>query len=234
MRRLLACSDDWRVRTPSLWCLYELWLAKQRGLPWDVVCSTGAIATSRPFANAVRLLQRHHRVTIAENLAHVNFRCQDARCHPDDKQMLLARIAASPGGIASFDDAMTAQLKVRVLSPLMRHAAYMDAGRDSLAKLRAALSMFAELRSRGFISLQSFRGAFGETALRILAARRELDEAGNSDGPFALMLAVIDAGFGVNDQDDQGETPLHWAAFAGAVWATGCCLLRHAVNRLQS
>lgn len=43
------------------------------------------------------------------------------------------------------------------------------------------------------------------------------------------MLALVHAGFDVNGQDDEGETPLHWAAFVGAEWTT-MFLLRHGAN----
>eukprot|EP00548_Thalassiothrix_antarctica_P007902 CAMPEP_0194137286 /NCGR_PEP_ID=MMETSP0152-20130528/7200_1 /TAXON_ID=1049557 /ORGANISM="Thalassiothrix antarctica, Strain L6-D1" /LENGTH=90 /DNA_ID=CAMNT_0038834247 /DNA_START=1 /DNA_END=270 /DNA_ORIENTATION=- len=44
-----------------------------------------------------------------------------------------------------------------------------------------------------------------------------------------MILALIDIGFDVNNQDDEGETPLHWAAFAGAIWTTKF-LLRNGAN----
>ena len=43
------------------------------------------------------------------------------------------------------------------------------------------------------------------------------------------MQRLVQAGFDVNDQDDEGKTPLHWAAFAGVAWPTAF-LLRHGAN----
>jgi ankyrin repeat protein len=61
-----------------------------------------------------------------------------------------------------------------------------------------------------------------------MAARRELSDPQRGDGR-ELMQALVHVGFGVNDQDDEGETPLHWAAFTGAAWTTSF-LIRHGAN----
>ena len=220
-----SLSAQWRQNPhkQSLWCFYELWLAEQQGLAWDIACNTGISATSRPLANA-KWEVGDFDPRIAEHLAHMNFRAQDTtRAHEKDRSMILAHIGSSPGGINRFNKTVTVQLSIRMLATSMRHAAYIDDGVTSFEKLECSLRLLEKHRSRYFVNLQSFRGSFGETPLHILAARHDLGGPLLEDG-HAIMFALINAGFSVNDQDDEGETPLHWAAFAGAEWATSFLL----------
>ncbi|CAB9516854.1 Ankyrin repeat [Seminavis robusta] len=211
----------------SLWCFYELWSADQFGLPWDIACSSGILATTRPFANSKWEVGTFN-PKIAENLARMSFDAEMAWAHSQDRAMILDRIQSSPGGIPKFNETVTARLSMRMLAPYMRHAAYMDNGMASLEALNEALRLLAKHRCKFYLNLLTFRGGFGESPLHILAARRDLGKPGFSDG-HATMLALIHAGFNVNDQCDEGETPLHWAAFAGAEWTT-TFLLRHGAN----
>ncbi|CAB9521248.1 KN motif and ankyrin repeat domains [Seminavis robusta] len=212
----------------SLWSFYELWLADQCGLPWDVVCSTGAIATSRPFATSKWEVGSFSPV-IAENLASVEVDASEARMRNQrSREKVLSKIGKPPGGVANFNERITACLSVRMLPPLMRHAAYLDEGLASLNKLNDALKLLEKHRSKSFVNLVTFQGAFGEGPLHVMAARSDLDKSCIASA-HSTMLALVHAGFGVNDQDDNGETPLHWAASAGAEWTTAF-LLRQGAN----
>jgi len=111
---------------------------------------------------------------------------------------------------------------------VMRHAAYMDDGKTSLRTLDEALRLLEGLRGSTFVCMRSFAGSFGETPLHIMAARRELADEQYVAGR-ATIQALVHAGFGVDDQDDEGWTPLHWAAFTQSAWTTRF-LLRNGAN----
>ena len=120
-------------------------MADQRGLPWDVACSTGAIATSRPFVGS-KWECGSFNVNIARTISKVNFRFEEARCtHESDRALLLEKVEMrSEEGVAGFNTAMTVRITVRMLSPIMRHAAYMDDGDESLRILRDAVNLLED------------------------------------------------------------------------------------------
>ena len=126
----------------SLWCVMELHTSDKYSLPWDITCSTGVLATSRPLANG-KWESGAFDAVIAENLMRVVVSFRDAMCsHEGDRKMLLERIG---GDAKEFDVLMTRRLK-RSLAPVLRHAAYMDQGAKSL-KLLGACSI---LNARSF------------------------------------------------------------------------------------
>merc|ERR1719162_1376664 len=102
---------------------------------------------------------------------------------------------------------------------MTRHAAYLDDGEKSLTSLQKVLNKLQEFRSQYFVEIDTRKGAFGETPLHIMAARSNVNKKLEQNFR-AMMLALIDTGYDVNTQDDEGETPLHWAAFAGTLWTT--------------
>ncbi|CAJ1359259.1 unnamed protein product [Effrenium voratum] len=60
--------------------------------------------------------------------------------------------------------------------------------------------------------MQKMQGAFGESALHVAAAT-----ATGSTRLAEMLTMLIRLGMDVNSQDSEGDTPLHWAAFAGNV-----------------
>jgi hypothetical protein len=229
---LMLVGEDlekcWKENGPSLWCLYELWLADQYyELPWDVACCTGICATSRPFVNKKWECGTFN-PKIAKTFAETTFQAEDAFAVERDKAMLLRRIEEE-GGITKFNESVTSRFSMCMLGPFMRHSAYMDDGEESLKALWLALKLLKKYRCKYTVNLSTFQGSLGETPLHILAARRELEKC--IDG-HTIMQALVKAGFDVNDQDDEGETPLHWAAFAGAERTTRF-LVRHEANPMK-
>ena len=181
---------------------------------------------------------------------------QDASCHPllcrmkvniksnalneannahQYAQVLQHMNANDPSqrAIKSLLTLVNTRLPARVLGPVLRYSAYMDTSED-LTRLEEASRIVKRFRCKGIdLDQHSWCGPFGESALHIAAsAVRDIEAESSSVPEREDMQLAMDTlrsmGMRVDAQDDEGETPLHWAAFAGKVClmiTAWCCLV---------
>lgn len=214
-------SMTWRQNVASLWCLYELFFAERQGLLWDVACGEGILAMRAPLSTK-RWVFGQFDSQIAWNLARIRVKAEAATCTvAEEKDILLAKLNEFGRNIVmEFEQNMTAKVPSRMLGPILRQAACMQNDHD-IRRLRGACDIMAKLRCSGaHINLNSLKGGYGESALHIASAAAVDGNATCARGVEMLVRMGMD----VNAQDDVGETPLHWAAFAGRAWATGFLL----------
>ncbi|KAJ1637908.1 hypothetical protein T492DRAFT_947751 [Pavlovales sp. CCMP2436] len=229
-------SKKWATDSVSLWSIFELWVAEKLRLPLTLACSSGALATTRPFPGGLWEVGEFD-VDVAWNMAKTRVSLDRLQVtHGSDADLLLSTIAGSSGESdmdrrrAGFVRTLNMRLPIRALPSVLRGAAFLDHGSDS-AFLSDAIRLFEDLRRQAHVNLGTLRGPYGETPLHVIASRRRLNtpaEPGVADARRE-MQSLIRIGFDVNAQDDEGETPLHWAVFAGAEWCA-CLLLREGAN----
>lgn len=216
-----ATASTWRHNQVSLWCLFELFFADRNALLWDVGCSEGIVAMRAPVASK-RWVAGKFDWAIAWDLAQMRFKADCARCTIEsDREILLSKLLEyGKNCVAEFERKLTQVVQSRMMGPVLRQVACMR-GESDFERMRDACDIIANLRCSGtHLNLSSLEGGFGESALHIAAAAAV-------DGNVLCARAVemlVRLGMDVNAQDDAGETPLHWTALAGRVWATGFLL----------
>lgn len=81
----------------------------------------------------------------------------------------------------------------------------------------ATLQVVARFHSQGItMNLETLKGPYGETPLHIAAASvRDGEPQERLQRMTEALQRFVRMGIAIDAQDEEGETPLHWAAFAG-------------------
>lgn len=209
----------------SLFCLLELFYAYQRKLGIDFACSTGTVATSHPFESKAWAHGDFDK-DVAWSLANIDVKVDKTVCtHASDREKVEEKIRQSPGGVEHFEKCLGDLLPMCSLGPALLNSAYLDeeADTDLMHKIIRMLTELDLDRSSGF--LMRLRGTFGETALHVTAAAKEVEDKKGQRCLDLLLTTKMDP----NAQDNEGETALHWAASVGNAWAVRM-LMRHGAN----
>mmetsp|Transcript_16079 Transcript_16079/g.36906 ORF Transcript_16079/g.36906 Transcript_16079/m.36906 type:complete len:767 (+) Transcript_16079:33-2333(+) len=177
----------------------------------DLVCPTGALATTKPFKEGWEF--GNFSPSIAEKMVNYDIRTIEGKRydsgenagmdHAEMVKCLVAGVEYKAGMKAPIDcdlyDVFNDQLRSRVVGPVLREAAYEGNVEQMLEIFRKASYQKVHLDAKQLC------GHSGEMALHAAAA------AGKNEAVQVLVLKQAS----VNVQDLDGETPLHYAALAG-------------------
>ena len=207
----------WEAEKPSLWMLYEIFQAQELGLSWDLTSVTGTLATTRPFDNGCWAFGAFD-PTVAQRLLKFDFRASACRCRPDDRQLIMDQLQkAYADGVLGFENRLNSVIPASVLGSALSQCTYFDSEGDM--EMAFVLAQQAQELRNGHLSAQRLLGAFGESCLHIAAAGSRGER-----GIRCMLDLFLNLGLDINHHDSEGDTPLHWAAFAGSAAAVNLLL----------
>jgi len=197
-----------KLATPytRMWCIYEAWVATSTGKSCDLLMSTGAIATTKPFHDGGWEFGSFDSAAAGHVL---DFSAERGQTSAQSDRVRLLNLMtrqsldATPPVKHPVYDRLNTRMHERVAGPILRTAAR----EGDVERLRQVMDHCPKL----LLSSTALRGSLGETAVHTAAAA----------GQLRALRLLLEHRASANDQDLAGETPLHYAALAGqavAIW----------------
>merc|ERR1711879_190437 len=199
----------------------------------DLACTTGALATTRPFALGGWEFGNFDtgiaEAVISYNVTQIDGKVVDGCDHAEMTKCEIAGVEYHPGDKAPVSckayDKFNHRLRSMAFGPILIEVVAREAAVSGDTKLlENTLQGNSKKGARLALTSASLHGLLGETALHSAAA----------SGHVKAMSLLIAQQANPNQQDNDGETPLHYAALSGRMDAVKFLLRHSAQTEIES